>query len=102
MDAGGVVGMLRALTGSHMPGKSLVIAEGNSLGRGPVMFHLSPSGIAMIRKHAAGTAKSSNYSNPLPSPQSSLPLPPPPPPPLSALIVMIRMHAGAATSHYFP
>lgn len=46
--------MLKALTGSHMPGKSLVIAEGNSLGRGPVIFHLSPSGIAMIRKHAAG------------------------------------------------
>lgn len=52
--AGGVVGLLKALTGSHMPGKSLVIAEGNSLGRGPVIFHLSPSGIAMIRKHAAG------------------------------------------------
>ncbi|KAK9861042.1 hypothetical protein WJX84_008386, partial [Apatococcus fuscideae] len=53
LGSGGVVGLLKALTGSHMPGKSLVIAEGNSLGRGPVIFHLSPSGIAMIRKHAA-------------------------------------------------
>ena len=67
--------MLKALTGSHMPGKSLVIAEGNSLGRGPVIFHLSPSGIAMIRKHAAGMRTPDRFPA---KPCTSLPIKTPP------------------------
>ena len=53
--AGGLFGLYVALTGERSPGGSVAMAEGNALGKGPVIFHLYDSGIAYIRQRAAGT-----------------------------------------------
>lgn len=37
-----------------MPGGAVAMAEGNALGKGPVIFHLFDSGIEYIRNKAAG------------------------------------------------
>ena len=37
-----------------MPGGAVAMAEGNALGKGPVIFHLFDSGIELIRRKAAG------------------------------------------------
>ena len=52
--AGGVFGLYVALTGERMPGGAVAMAEGNALGKGPVIFHLFDSGIEYIRNKAAG------------------------------------------------
>ncbi|KAL4437060.1 hypothetical protein ABPG75_004199 [Micractinium tetrahymenae] len=39
-STGGVVGALLAATGARLPGSDTAVAEGNSLGRGPLLFHL--------------------------------------------------------------
>lgn len=51
---GGVFGLFVALTGERMPGGAVAMAEGNALGKGPVIFHLFDSGIDYIRSQAAG------------------------------------------------
>lgn len=52
--AGGMSGLYHALTGCHLPGGRLEgVAEGNALGRGPVVFEVHASAIALIRKLAA-------------------------------------------------
>ena len=51
---GGVFGLFVALTGERMPGGAVAMAEGNALGKGPVIFHLFDSGIELIRRKAAG------------------------------------------------
>lgn len=51
---GGVFGLFVALTGERMPGGAVAMAEGNALGKGPVVFHLFDSGIEYIRSQAAG------------------------------------------------
>ncbi len=51
---GGVFGLFVALTGERMPGGAVAMAEGNALGKGPVIFHLFDSGIEYIRGQAAG------------------------------------------------
>ena len=53
-NAGGVFGLFAALTGKRMPGGAVALAEGNALGKGPVVFHLFDSGIEYIRNQAAG------------------------------------------------
>ncbi|GAB4813268.1 hypothetical protein N2152v2_000314 [Parachlorella kessleri] len=40
---GGTVGVLLAMTGTRLPGTELALAEGNTLGKGPVVFHLPQS-----------------------------------------------------------
>lgn len=47
-------GLFVALTGERMPGGAVAMAEGNALGKGPVIFHLFDSGIELIRRKAAG------------------------------------------------
>lgn len=47
-------GLFVALTGERMPGGAVAMAEGNALGKGPVVFHLFDSGIDYIRGQAAG------------------------------------------------
>lgn len=37
---GGTVGLLLAVAGTRLPGSEVAIAEGNTLGRGPIVFHL--------------------------------------------------------------
>ncbi|KAL6780791.1 hypothetical protein ACKKBF_B11690 [Auxenochlorella protothecoides x Auxenochlorella symbiontica] len=50
---GGVVGLVLMLTGSYLPGRQMAVAEGNVLGKGPVLFHL-PQHVAMtLRSQAA-------------------------------------------------
>ncbi len=51
---GGVVGILLALTGSTLPGSEVVVAEGNGLGRGPVLFHVPQAVVAHVHKLAEG------------------------------------------------
>lgn len=46
--------MYTALTGVVLPGHSMAIAEGNAMGKGPVVFELYQSGIKLIHKKAAG------------------------------------------------
>lgn len=46
--------MYTALTGVILPGQSTAIAEGNAMGKGPVVFELYQSGIKLIHKKAAG------------------------------------------------
>ena len=53
-NTGGVFGLFVALTGERMPGGAVAMAEGNALGKGPVIFHLFDSGIEYIRSQAAG------------------------------------------------
>lgn len=40
-------------TGESLAGRAVAIAEGNALGKGPVVFELPPSGIALVRARAA-------------------------------------------------
>ena len=54
--AGGVFGLYVALTGKRMPGGAIAMAQGNALGKGPVVFHLFDSGIEYIRNQAAGNS----------------------------------------------
>lgn len=49
---GGVVGILLALTGSTLPGSEVVVAEGNGLGRGPVLFHVPQAVVTQVHKLA--------------------------------------------------
>ena len=52
--AGGMSGLYHALTGCHLPGGRLEgVAEGNALGRGPVIFEVNASAIDIVRKLAA-------------------------------------------------
>lgn len=39
-SAGGVVGALLATTGAHLPGCDAAVADGSSLGRSLLLFHL--------------------------------------------------------------
>jgi hypothetical protein len=39
--------------GESLAGRAVAIAEGNALGKGPVVFELPPSGIALVRARAA-------------------------------------------------
>lgn len=57
---GGIFGLYVALTGERMPGGAVAMAEGNALGKGPVIFHLFDSGIELIRRKAAGQAPASH------------------------------------------
>ena len=45
-----------------MPGGAVAMAEGNAMGKGPVIFHLFDSGIELIRRKAAGQKPSMVYS----------------------------------------
>ena len=47
-------GLYTALTGGHLPGTVEAVAQGNALGKGPLVFELYKSGIDLIHKHAAG------------------------------------------------
>ena len=49
-----MLGLYTALTGECMPGQATAVAEGNAMGKGPVVFELYESGIKLIRKQAAG------------------------------------------------
>lgn len=52
--AGGISGLFHALTGEHLPGGRLeAMAEGNALGKGPVVFEVHQSAIEIIRRLAA-------------------------------------------------
>ena len=52
--AGGISGLYHSLTGEHLPGGRLeAVAEGNALGKGPVVFEVHQSAIEIIRKLAA-------------------------------------------------
>ena len=46
--------MYSALTGVVLPGHSTAIAEGNAMGKGPVVFELYQTGVKLIRRKAAG------------------------------------------------
>lgn len=46
--------MYTALTGNVLPGHSSAIAEGNAMGKGPVVFELYQSGVKLIHRKAAG------------------------------------------------
>lgn len=51
---GGMSGLYHALTGQHLPGGRLeAVAEGNALGKGPVVFEVHYSAIDIVRKLAA-------------------------------------------------
>ena len=52
---GSVIGLLRTMTGHVLPGSSIVVAEGNVLGKGPVLYQVPQSLVEYIeRKAAAG------------------------------------------------
>ncbi len=52
--AGGMSGLYHALTGAHLPGGRLeATAEGNALGKGPVVFEVHQSAVEIIRRLAA-------------------------------------------------
>lgn len=55
--------MYTALTGVILPGHSTAIAEGNAMGKGPVVFELYQSGIKLIHKKAAGMQTALNRTN---------------------------------------
>lgn len=52
-SAGGVVGVLLCSTGSKLPGTEIAIAEGNTLGKGPVVFHVPQPYVKTILVRAA-------------------------------------------------
>lgn len=52
-----MLGLYTALTGECMPGHTAAIAEGNAMGKGPVVFELFQSGIKLVRKQAAGRSQ---------------------------------------------
>lgn len=45
-------GLLPALTGEALPGARPVVAEGNLLRRGPVVFRIPPGALAGLRRDA--------------------------------------------------
>ena len=47
--------MYTALTGEVLPGKVEAVAQGNAVGRGPVIVEFLPSGIDLIKKQALGS-----------------------------------------------
>ncbi|PRW32594.1 Sodium hydrogen exchanger 7 [Chlorella sorokiniana] len=52
---GGVVGALLAWTGTCLPGGDSAVTEGNTLGKGPMLFHLPQSTVASLQaQHTAG------------------------------------------------
>ncbi|KXZ50130.1 hypothetical protein GPECTOR_17g1003 [Gonium pectorale] len=55
VGVGGVVGVSTALVGRAVPGMAVAsaVAEGNSLGKGPVVFALSPAAVQYLRARAA-------------------------------------------------
>ncbi|GLI64224.1 hypothetical protein VaNZ11_007422 [Volvox africanus] len=55
VGVGGVVGMSTALVGRGVPGMAVseAVAEGNTLGKGPVVFVLPPAAVATVRARAA-------------------------------------------------
>ncbi|KAG2490363.1 hypothetical protein HYH03_011165 [Edaphochlamys debaryana] len=55
VGVGGVVGVSTALIGRAVPGMAVAsaVAEGNALGKGPVVFALSSAAIAAVRSRAA-------------------------------------------------
>ncbi|KAL4855761.1 Sodium/hydrogen exchanger 8 [Chlorella vulgaris] len=53
---GGVVGSLLALTGTRLPGNETAVAEGNTLGKGPTLFHVPQSAVfEVLQREAAGS-----------------------------------------------
>ncbi|KAI3423997.1 hypothetical protein D9Q98_009830 [Chlorella vulgaris] len=53
---GGVVGSLLALTGTRLPGNETAVAEGNTLGKGPTLFHVPQSAVfEVLQRKAAGS-----------------------------------------------
>ena len=73
---GGVFGLFVALTGERMPGGAVAMAEGNALGKGPVIFHLFDSGIELIRRKAAGESHAWTAPSRPPPPAPCPPAPP--------------------------
>eukprot|EP00878_Enallax_costatus_P024415 GHUV01026053.1.p1 GENE.GHUV01026053.1~~GHUV01026053.1.p1 ORF type:complete len:446 (+),score=124.99 GHUV01026053.1:140-1339(+) len=45
LGAGGVYNLYGALTGEHLPGATDAVAQGNALGKGPVLFCVSAKGL---------------------------------------------------------
>lgn len=50
----GMFGLLPALTGEALPGARPVVAEGNLLRRGPVVFRIPPNALSALRRDADG------------------------------------------------
>ncbi len=55
VGVGGVVGISTALLGRAVAGMAVAaaVAEGNALGKGPVVFALPPAAVAAVRSRAA-------------------------------------------------
>jgi hypothetical protein len=51
--SGGIIGVLLCITGTKLPGTELAIAEGNALGKGPVVFHIPQQVVQRIQTAAA-------------------------------------------------
>ena len=51
---GGILNLYSTLTGECLPGTTEAVAEGNALGRGPVVVEFQQSGIDLIKKQALG------------------------------------------------
>jgi hypothetical protein len=51
--SGGIIGVLLSITGTKLPGTELAIAEGNALGKGPVVFHVPQHMVQRIQSLAA-------------------------------------------------
>ncbi|PSC75198.1 Sodium hydrogen exchanger 7 [Micractinium conductrix] len=51
-STGGVVGALLVAAGTHLPGSEWAVAEGNSLGRGPLLFHLPQAALDPVLEEA--------------------------------------------------
>ena len=77
--AGGVFGLYSALTDGGLSSYSEAVAQGNGLGKGPLVFELYRSGVDLIRQQAAGELSDtpdatalrmpggySDYASPLP------------------------------------
>lgn len=47
-------GVYMALTGLKLPGQATAVAEGNALGKGALVFHLSGSALQTLQSRAAG------------------------------------------------
>lgn len=52
--AGATYGVYTALTGLKLPGQATAVAEGNALGKGALVFHLSSSALQTLQDRAAG------------------------------------------------
>lgn len=62
-STGGVVGALLAGAGTALPGSDVAVAEGNSLGRGPLVYHLPQSAVdALLREGGSGGAPAAAQS----------------------------------------